>query len=118
MSVMKKFVLALAVLALTGLNGIASIAFDALNSFTAFEQSEAYQERDGFKEINLDQLPEAVKEAAKKDQPDLTVVSAEEKIMPNGEKIYRIMFKSQEKGLFTKTFHADGEEFKEEKKEG
>lgn len=113
---MKKLVFAFAVLTLTGLTGIASNAFSTFSIGSLHEQSEVYQDRDGFSEINLNQLPDAVTKAAKKDQEEVTLVSAEVKVLANGERIYKVMMRSQEKGLFSKTFHADGKEYKKEEK--
>ncbi|MEE4176616.1 MAG: hypothetical protein V2I46_03810 [Bacteroides sp.] len=115
---MKKIVFAFAVLVLTGLTGLASNAFDAFSNESFQEQSQAYQDRECFTEIDVSLLPDAVTKAAKNGQPDVTLVSAEVKVLPNGEKIYKVMMRSEEKGLFTWTFHADGKEYmKEEKKE-
>lgn len=113
---MKKIVFAFAVLTLTGLTGVASNAFDAFSSGSFQELSQGYQDREGFTEIDVSLLPDAVTKAAKNGQTDVTVVSAEVKVLSNGEKIYKVMMRSEERGLFTRTFHADGKEFKKEEK--
>ncbi len=73
-------------------------------------QSEVYQEitERKFTLIKLDDLPKAVKDAAEKEAENVTLQNAERKVLPNGEKVYRVTMEVEGKGQVTKKFYANG----------
>ncbi len=101
---MKKFIMALA---LTGfiVTGITQVA----DARTQQEQSQTLpQEKSEFKSIDLTDLPEDVKTAARKNDAAAVIQSAEVKTLSTGDKVYRVNLKSSAKGEYSLKFNADG----------
>ncbi len=86
------------------------------NKQTEEEQSELQQNKDNnFEEISLDQVPEAVNSAALQDNANASIETAEEKVLPSGEKVYRL--KMAGALAETKTYTKDGKEYTEDNEE-
>jgi hypothetical protein len=75
------------------------------------DQREVTQTRGEYTAISVDDLPDAVKKAARKEE-GVTIDSAEMMVLPNGERVYKLTLQSAEKGEYTKTFYADGREYR------
>jgi MFS superfamily sulfate permease-like transporter len=119
LNIMKRSIL---VLAIAGFFSFASLATEKVNNDDhphKKNKTEMVDKKDGeFKEVSVINLPDAVKKAAKQNNNNVSIESAEEKVLTNGEKIYRIKLESDDELLSeTKTFYSDGKEFAEEASE-
>ena len=101
---MKKIII---IFAMTGfiVTGITKVA----DAQTQQEQSQtAPQEKSEFKSIDLTDLPEDVKTAARENDAAAIIQSAEVKTLTTGDKVYRVNLKSTAKGEYSLKFNADG----------
>jgi hypothetical protein len=115
---MKKSVLIFAFAAIFGFAATAqepqTLENDPLQTQTEMQQDTKGQT---FEEVNVDNVPEAVKNAALKDNTNAVIESAEEKVLVNGEKVYRVKLSGTTTGEETKSYYANGREYKEEIKQ-
>jgi hypothetical protein len=116
---MKKSVL---IFALAGFFGVASFATETkgLDNDPLKTQTEVQEGKqdvivvERYEEISVDNVPEAVQKAALQDNRDAVIESAEEKVLANGEKVYKLKINSAATGEETKSFYANGREYSEE----
>lgn len=107
------------VLAIAGLFSFTSIATDKVKSDdnpNKKHKTEMVDKKVGeFKEVSVTNVPDAVQKAALQNNDNASIESAEEKVLANGEKIYRIKLEGDEELLSeAKTFYANGREFTDE----
>lgn len=101
------------IFALTGfiVTGITQV----VNAQTEQEQSQAApQEKSEFKSIDLTDLPEDVKTAARENDAAAVILSAEVKTLTTGDKVYRVNLKSSAKGEYSLKFNSDGSAYEKE----
>jgi hypothetical protein len=66
---------------------------------------------DEYKDVNLDEVPERVKESAKEEGTGIVLKSAKRKQLENGEFVYKVTMESAEKGQFEKSYYATGKKY-------
>ncbi len=112
------------ILAFASFFGFASFATETKNTDnpnptnkqTEVEQTEIQQNQDNnFEEISLDEVPEAVHSAALQNNANAVIETAEEKVLPSGEKVYRL--KMAGALAETKSYTEDGKEYTEDNQE-
>lgn len=109
---MKKLMLITAILGLVSYTGLANIA-SLSNSYTNTETA-INLDRGEFEAINVNELPEAVTQAIKKDDKNLSIESAESKVLSSGEKVFKVSLKSQDGEEHTKKYYANGQKYKKD----
>lgn len=105
---MRKTILVFAMALFFG-NAFIGSSFAANNNQPEVQQQQTAQNE--FTAIELDELPQAVKDAVEKDDRNATLESAERKVLPNGEQVYRVTMEVEDKGQVTKSFYANGRKY-------
>lgn len=105
---MRKVILAFAMTLFLSSAFIGS-SFAANNDQSEVQQQQTPQYE--FTSIELDDVPQAVKDAAKKEAKNVTLESAERKVLPNGMEVYRLTMDVEDKGQVTKSYYANGKKY-------
>ena len=109
---MKNFVLVMAFFAFLSAGAASSYKAYALNT----NDSEIVtQDKQNFEKIELSELPAAVKEAVETEDRLAVIESAEQSVLANGDKIYKVTLKSSEMEELTRIYYADGKKYEKEK---
>jgi hypothetical protein len=66
---------------------------------------------DEYKDVNLDDVPERVKESAKEEGTGIVLKSAKRKQLENGEFVYKVTMESADKGQLEKSYYANGKKY-------
>ncbi len=119
---MKKSILVIAILSFFSIATFAQEPVDPQNQEKKTEMHEYDHDMDkkdkDFEDVAIDNVPEAVQIAALQGNMNASIESAQEKVLENGEKVYKIKLTGVEMGEETKTFYANGTEFEWEKEDG
>ena len=108
---MKTLLLFISMLAWFSITSVADEPARPFEKQTDVDQREVTQKRGEYIAISVAELPDAVKKAARETK-EVTIESAEMMVLPNGERVYKLTLESPEKGEYTKTYYADGREYR------
>ncbi len=119
---MKKSILVIAILSFFSVATFAQEQTDPQNQQKQTEMHENDHDMDkkdkDFEDVTIDNVPEAVQMAALQGNMNASIESAKEKVLENGEKVYKLTLTGVELGEETKTFYANGTEYEWEKEDG
>lgn len=119
---MKKSILVIAILSFFSVATFAQEERDLQKQQKQTETHEYNHDMDkkdkDFEDVAVDNVPEAVQRAALQGNMNASIESAKEKVLENGEKVYKVKLSGVEMGEETKTFYANGTEYEWEKEDG
>jgi hypothetical protein len=69
-----------------------------------------------FESVNINQVPDEVRNAVRREGQNMTISSAEKKEI-DGDEVYRLTLSSPERGQVTQKYHSDGRKFEDGEKD-
>jgi hypothetical protein len=113
---MKKSILIFACASLIGFTAISTekTILNENNSKIAQATQQQQDRQNQYQNISADQVPTAVQRAVREDNQNARIQTAQRRVLPNGQTIYRVTLTGVDAGQNnTKSFHADGREYQD-----